>query len=1852
MAAVSSTSKDEEELQDLSERCLQQIKLWPKIMELLTEEKVPAAQLRESLETLTQILQHVSDSLPEHSTTALDIIQKILNVHITHIYRALNGSNESSVIVSALNLLVAMVTYGQHAARDVLVTVNFQQGVFMTLVNRTDSKSEDDVRTCCIRLAMAFFVSGDNKLIKQFLTRKDFLKSFFKKLGHDRASNIKLILVTLTQYLVCNPAVTKTEKLHILNNYTLQQLAALYTWKGTAEAKNDTTIDEEFQVLEIRQLCHQFLLKVTCDLKHGINFLDNSLGLSGKNCNSVLLKFLLSLHNTTEDELVLDLVVNILHTCPDLLNRYLSQCKLSFQPRPSASWLDNMKVLEQILTGQSVIPSALLHARNTSTGYMVQLAMASTIPTVMTPVLLSQAVKHSSLVVSCCILQIIRLILDRAHGMIDWLRESRQTAVISQYQQALIKALPDLDTYVNLLHKTLDRPLDGSQRAVTRQEPSEAESEMEHTSTAVVTEVPVAKKDELLTALFDVLSAYQLTIPLSFTPTTYDFSRLPHLIYHTESPLVTEAIEKRAIRLLLAFPEGKLRGFKEVRGEDGSTVLLLLRQLISASTKSDLCALKIKLLNKFIQETGLFAQTEWEIAIWLDILATFSEDETKQIVDVFYKSLTQAIRNPYPFNDRVMEAMHSACAVQQHGQEGNVNDTLSPDILAMITHTASHDLDDLAHQPISEAHQAEPLPCSALLPSALQVFAQLEGNTQGLFGHYVSLVALSILERQDNPMSVCLLLHHCTQTEGSGLQHNLYWQDVMKYYAMWLPAIYKKSALYQKTEGASADQTSLKPRNERSSALRSSIMQGGVLKASDMERLLRCDQRELLPMIRQLLMYIYTLHIIKPKNMLAVLKSYLLMIESALDHVHAKRDKETENNIHDPEKVINDGMSSVVDPSRCETSDEWWTSMAELVLQHAAFTMLFKHSARNVQKEPVTSGLKGKPQTLSAITSCFLKCLSVFKQHLSNDTLKLILRLIIKESCQNYLNLAKLEMNSNKDRTKGHSHESRSVIELFQEMCVYCRDEELVDAIRILLQSLKSQKISAVTSGTKQHLRSTLCHLLEVHAEKQKAMKLKQSVDKAVTSKPVMLSTDDISTLVELAHQFSCDQMASVLSQFVGDNPELVAVFTKEVYMDWLNQPTKATSQLVCQLMKHHSAVHIQWFEEWCLESSKQELNDKEDVLLPVILAYCKHSSASKQILSILHATYWIWLKEWIAGLQANEDVHEEDDSKMELLSQILMDTQRETLILFLQSLIRRGQGGKHLGVFHRLQLKACQLAVERLANRHEVNKSDQKTGDVLVEVVVACLQNVVTLIKKNPDNTATAISDQLMSTTAVVKAVGTRHLSVSPSLTQAWKSLVRNGLKHCYQSPAMLELIASLVKLIYSSNKDSNLEKEILKNLLPLSVLYQIVLSHSLFLPTVLEEQDENRSAKESLVLLMLAMVELEPRCCHEAHYAVLIGAYNITRSNTDTALLMLMQHYQRNQAVPSDYKPTAWGRVAVSQHQTLKALGKSLWQQPTMKEILQQLDTEVLRDSALHFPLHRKLQGESPCDPSAADSSHLYDPGFLYPLYSNLLAPECVVDCCRFIDSNAFYMVVAGLSSYDRDMRRAAYHVMASFLSHLEHARFRGRREVYYLLHCFRNSITEPSMRVPSIVGAFVARSAHLMLTPEHFMYPTVLQYLLIKPHLQMNAVPLFGRLFYSSSFKHEDERYWILTLLLDGLRDSNDVTLYNRSSVFTTLMACYQSRLASKQFKEAVVRLLDRAFDVPETRDSLSKQLLPSLQAVMPSQDSRSQPDQSERKSTLADLMHKLHSLYRVKSHNSSQITTSICSIFSTLDVCINE
>lgn len=58
------------------------------------------------------------------------------------------------------------------------------------------------------------------------------------------------------------------------------------------------------------------------------------------------------------------------------------------------------------------------------------------------------------------------------------------------------------------------------------------------------------------------------------------------------------------------------------------------------------------------------------------------------------------------------------------------------------------------------------------------------------------------------------------------------------------------------------------------------------------------------------------------------------------------------------------------------------------------------------------------------------------------------------------------------------------------------------------------------------------------------------------------------------------------------------------------------------------------------------------------------------------------------------------------------------------------------------------------------------------------------------------------------------------------------------------------------------------------------------------------------------------------------------------------------------SCYRPFLWGTAAASHHQVSRSLGPSLWQQPSVTEVLELLDAKKMSQSTILFPQTRLLQ------------------------------------------------------------------------------------------------------------------------------------------------------------------------------------------------------------------------------------------------------------------------------------------------------
>ncbi|RMC01761.1 hypothetical protein DUI87_21779 [Hirundo rustica rustica] len=172
-----------------------------------------------------------------------------------------------------------------------------------------------------------------------------------------------------------------------------------------------------------------------------------------------------------------------------------------------------------------------------------------------------------------------------------------------------------------------------------------------------------------------------------------------------------------------------------------------------------------------------------------------------------------------------------------------------------------------------------------------------------------------------------------------------------------------------------------------------------------------------------------------------------------------------------------------------------------------------------------------------------------------------------------------------------------------------------------------------------------------------------------------------------------------------------------------------------------------------------------------------------------------------------------------------------------------------------------------------------------------------------------------------------------------------------------------------------------------------------------------------------------------------------------------------------------------------------------------------------------------------------------------------ECVVACHKFVEVNALGLTVAALSSYDSNMRAAAYFVLASFRGHLEGARFRERSQLLYLLDAVQNGIRQPNLRFTFSLTLYVARVAQQILKPEEHMYIKVNRFLLSHQYLDLRKVPGFFQLFYSFDFEYKTEREWILRFLGEGLRDKHCYELYDYQRIFQVVLSFFNSPLCDE-------------------------------------------------------------------------------------------
>uniref|UniRef100_A0A452ESC1 URB1 ribosome biosis homolog n=1 Tax=Capra hircus TaxID=9925 RepID=A0A452ESC1_CAPHI len=1758
------------------------------IFQLLSGEKRPESEMLLIFQVFEAILLRTASDLSHFHVVGTNIVKKLMNNHMKLICESLYASGYR-MARACLNLMAAMVTQGPEAARDVCSHFDLNKKTLYTLVTKRDPKGVHDVRLAYIQFALSFLIAGDDSTITQVLELKEFIPCIFSSgIKEDRISTINILLSTLKTKVVHNKNITKTQKVRFFTGQVLNHIASLYSWKGIVDVSLDSveTSAEDAGKTMVRELVHNFLMDLCCSLKHGINFYDASLGTFGRGGNLTLLHFLLGLKTAADDELVAELVVNILKVCPDLLNKYFKEVTFSFLPRLKSTWSNNIRLLNKIYAAQPDISRAFQTREFIPLPRLLAMVMVTTAPLVCNKIMFTQALNLDSVSVKHTALSLVAIILKRALKTIEhclnkeaWQESGVYTAAMMEdfvqlFREALSKILPDLNAIIWVWQSL--------RKQDAEQEDEKGKKKASRAAApCVAPESDDAETILLKAVLLQVICLYQKVVPHVVMQYNFDFSKLLKGVISEEGlrEEVPPLLQHHILKVALELPASKFLWLKAQEGPDAEiiggkrSVFYLLMKMFVTSGHSQLKSSTKLLIVKILRDTGVFEHTWPELELWLEHLDDTVEENKEAVIQFLERVLLTLVANPYSYTDKASDFVQEASALQAPGTRQDADDSSIPishidDVLDMVDVLVegSEGLDEEVGFVLNEDMILLTFPFSAVVPAALEARNKLLLGTESKAGDsivaYLTGVLTDLLHTQRDPLALCLLLQSYDQLEPPSLPCRCLLSRFNKYYSLWIPEP-AREALPLQTSGSPAPpgpaapsfssllQTAYASQDQGQGPGGLPLLDEGV-QAQLRAALLRLPMHQVLRTAKHLLLYIRS----AVENFAQLGRSagppllqFLLDLLRRLV-IHCQQlDAQNQQKCHaaQAESDLFVDMESMA--SLELASDKTLEEVLVAVLRHPTLEGWFLALERQALPPHALSPVLVKLLAAS-LSSGILPLLVASAPALrSLGQLGLLARYseAVTQSVLRELRSPRAGSATSTPKTL------LPPLEALRELHPYMEDAPLREVILALLSlpeaRLATQRPTQPPRKEKPltALGRTLVQLLSSHAQEKPQ------------SGELLWASEYVRGLAALLPMLAVAELDTVLLGALQREPALVPAVGLTLLDDCLARRTPAALATAALLLRH-SWPHRLRFECWCQRAgSRLRLREAPDDFLPVVHVYLqgrtqgrftRPTGASSAVIPVLRKALWMPLQTRLLSA----DGPPESGLPQQILAQLVPFARAKDL----RALMDRLPSLLQTPASHTSWVVADAVSAILEGSAEEL-QAWKKT------LLKACVQWLIASFSdgQQEDGPQDQEKQMLLRLNELLNSLK----EVDPG---DWQKFVKTGLKFRYQDCAFLEALRAATQLLYLSESPAR------SQLIQLSVVHMMLTQHSLFLPTLLraaEEEPADSPVREALVELMAVVVQLCPSVCASSHFAVLLGAYGASLSILDQKILLLLRAYEQNNHSLVNFRVLLWGPAAVEHQKTCRSLGKSLWQQPSVGDILRLLDRDRMMKTILHFPQNRRLlppeDAQEPIfrDQSAVDLGDLYDPCFLLHLFSELTRPEFVVDCRKFVDSNALGLTVAALSSYDPHMRAAAYSVLAAYYSQLEGARFREQPQVLYLLDVVRNGIRTKNMRLTFTLALFIAKAALQILKPEERMYMKINKFLLSHEYLNMSKVPGFYQFFYSSDFKN-----WILEILQNAARDARSAYEMLRDySLLTWALNVLESKCLETELLSNLISLL---------------------------------------------------------------------------------
>ncbi|XP_075980214.1 nucleolar pre-ribosomal-associated protein 1 [Anticarsia gemmatalis] len=1681
------------------------------------------------------IIVKVQSSLPHMITITEEACRYFLNTFMSTVEIMISENSGPRHRKIVLKLLTSMVTLNSDLGIEVLNQAPLTPKHLQHVVEKPNFKEKDNVRTSFVHFMTSFLVEGHLPLIKALLEKQGLLALVIPGLISDEAEATLIFLNILKKNVIDNALISKSLKLKTFSHQVLHNLFKVFSWKGPPELSQDARSEAR---PEIMGLLSEIILTLFTSHRLGLYFVDKSLGTVDANKNQNLYKALLTLKRPWENEYECDVMLNIMYKCPDLHRALFSVIEQSFEPQHSPIWERTADFTVKLLN--KLKPEEMVsRMSNLNATQVANFVRFITLPVPLLKFINLNLGKDQTISLYCVKVLVKMLQSLRRYLQILDNSETLSADLRNKLDYFIPKHLPAPTAVVALIDNVISRKTDKETTKDYR--------------------LPEINDTDALTSLVDLLLLYNDINPAYFETLEGSIDMKQILDFSTTLTTGHVALLKFKVVSLWLTLDSSAVSLKNTMFKD-----LFLIMLDVYMTDDDDTWIEAKdTLRMFFKNTAIFEGDEDEIHLILYTLRNCKVNPPSLIGDIVeyvlenINDLTDYVRN---------QLVHFE--ISSENSEDN--------------------LKKLFNDLMEDRNTEDSIFLESKMPSPFIVgcmqYLQSNKEAKKSLKQFLSLYIANLLHSNYSPELTEVLIG------DSKL-------DARNYVTSWMSTpvplpetITERDKVLEGMSKSIVDNSEV-PLTEIFPFLEEVTEDGdltidNVLYKIDVTN--SVDSSELLIWAKYLIyctIRLTNMSQLKPEQQKKITSYFQCLIATGNKHLR-------------------------VDVCR---------SIILTLFKNPYFLKIYK---------PLNTG---KDASSLHATEFLLDVITRHKdmvQYLNNKH-----KLLKSYQQKNYNEIVKAFIKINKRKNV----DSEYTINVLQVVGLSNEDDLKI------FNLIFAAEIDACLKDDKEP--SLVLELLKFLIEKYSetvTLELQPNIlKKIMTLYYDLLSNKDMNP--------NLTNLENALTKYFENKPHQVSRVSNEDFQKvfQVNTLRKSTANLASVLLK----FNVKFCKIFKEEIARPEILGQRELTLPLGNAIITHNQFLIDNKEFLHTVFNEYKSNIIKVLEKPHKAGQIYVSCWQFIRKLViecMDVQ-EAAKFFNKGHKFEAVEESHVQILQSLFLKLC------------ISENAAKK-DHLINYFLSMLHLAIIALKEAKTDVLNVIITNIHNVINVSKIVplfNTEQKQEFNRVTESaiWQNFCKATLKDSLKiktadqgntlGPQLLSLLTDLVKLFYTDSHDD------------ITTLFDMVTSHSEFLNVMLSYHSSE--IKSRLIEFLFTLIIKNKSVMKSQQIPVYLSAYHATRNPCDRLIVAILHHYETNGLPVNEYKPYVFGDSAANFYAVRKNRSSSLWSHPTPNQVLNLFDKEVIERTVRNFPVTQKFdyryelkknigvasevkdsvrsildemlddgvlksrvskdnealiknlivkskyeetvsefKGVDLLGTSNLDNDEgIYDPMFLFPLLSHLLAPGSVASCFKMLRSGLLSVPVMALSSHCPMMRAAAYHVLHRFCMLLE-TETRHKNDKLFLtdfISTLRQSLTTAinnseeyehkdlkNPRLPAVDALYLARALMVSTAPFDPLYKPVNNFLIAKQFVDCSLVPDFLSLFHDSDVESVERRLWILEVIKDGTKTMTDINVVFKTMCLKMIMDFYSSVLSDRRTKEKILNALSSVVSVPRAFEIL--------------------------------------------------------------------